>query len=83
MKYSDIASQQNAAFTNTSIDGMRGQAAGWIMINAADPFTGIGYGGGGLELERPDRVYDNQSLNVKLAAAKEWLKSREKKCLMS
>lgn len=27
----------------------------------------------------PPRVYDNDSLNKKLAAAKEWLKSREKK----
>jgi hypothetical protein len=60
---------------------MQGQVT-WTMTGGAlgyDPGMAANFGEGGLELKWPQRVYDNQSLNVKLAAAKEWLKSREKK----
>ena len=58
-----------------------------------DPFQMAGRGWAGCKLTEGQQnwydhacggmgigPYDNQSLNVKLATAKEWLKSREKKC---
>ena len=68
MKYTGIAGQQNSVFAAT---GMASGMSSQLMASAANFYADA--------FPRPPHFYDNDSMNRKLQAAKEWLKSREKK----